>query len=166
MQLIVANTTKQHVHFNYRLPENQRLFEVKVPIGGQERVHKADATSAEIDAIERQLRDFGAVRMDEVDRAKDFIGIAYSIDKAVKAEVIERAVAHNDDVLAERGYEQRKNSAVAISSMLTDDDQTSGRPTSKFREVSIVEEVKSGDTGLDETFRMAPEEGRGRRRRA
>ena len=167
MQIIVANTTKQVVHFHFRLPEHSRLFDVKIPIGGQERVYKADASTPEVDAIERQLREgLGAVRADEVDRTRTFIGITYSIDKAVKAEVIERAVAHNDDVLSDRGREQRVNSAVAISSMLTNEEADAGKPRSTFREVTIEEEAKPGEAGLKETFRMDETEGRGRRRRA
>jgi hypothetical protein len=170
MQINIANTTKQNVHFHYRLPEHARLYDVKVPVGGQEFVHRRDLSSAEVDAIEIQLRNgLGAVRADEVDRTKAFIGICYNIDKPVKAEVIERAVAMNDDVLNERGYEQRLNSAVAMSSALTPTDQEvqqQARPRSRFDSVEIVEDREDGE-GMSEKFVMDknPKEGRGGARR-
>lgn len=166
MDVWVANTTKQNFELNYRMPEGTRVFSVKIPIGGQVRVHKAGLSQPEVDAIVAQVEHVGGVRQDAVDRTKAFVGLAYSIDKPVKANAIESAVDHNDDVLTERGHEIRTAAAVAIHENMA---QASSDPRSlNTTDVEIIEDVKRGEApGVRETIEVvregeAPTRGRGR----
>lgn len=152
MKIFVANTTKQNQSFHYRLPENQRLLVLNIPIGRQEPISRNELSTPEADAIIHQLRAYGAVRQDEVDRTKPFVGLCFSIDKPVKDTIIERVVGHNDDVLTERGAEIRKQAAVAINEALD-----GGRGDVTGTTVSMKEEVNAGATGLDETIAVVRE---------
>lgn len=152
MRILVANTTKQVQSFHYRVPESDRLMVINIPIGQQVPIYKANMSGPDADSIIEQLRAYGAVRTDEVDRAKPFVGLCFSIDKEVKPETIERVVGHNDDVLTKRGEEIRKQAAIGINEALD-----GGRGDVSGVTVSMKEDVKLGDPGLNETIEVVKE---------
>lgn len=156
MDVWVANTTKQNFEFNYRMPESTRIHSTKIPIGGQVRIHKAGLSQPEVDAIVEQIERIGGIRSDSVERTKAFIGLAYSIDKPVRPAAIETAVDHNDDVLTERGHENRKAAAVAIHENLSAADRDPRNLSESS--VEIIEDVKRGeDPGIRETIEVVRE---------
>lgn len=168
MRLWVANTTKKNVEFHYRLPEQPRPFVAHVPIGSQVPVHSGDLNSPMIDALIEQLRRYGAVPAEEVDRTREFIGLCYSVDTPVQAKRIQSAVEHNDDVLTERGQEIRTEAAVAIHEGLS---QAANNPRDLAETtVEVREEAKRGETPrVDQTVHVSRDSGeakpkRGRRK--
>jgi hypothetical protein len=120
----VGNTTKQHWTIFFRVPENPKLMERKCVAGGQIPLHKGDAKAME--ALAQQVSRYGGVRVDEIDRKRDFIGFCYSIDKPIDATKIARAMDHNDLVLEKLGHENRMNMAAAAHHNLNDIAQQGG----------------------------------------
>lgn len=158
MKLFIANCTKQNIDFQYRLPESARIFQRLINIGQQERIHSDNLTVEEIDHIVKQHAPYGLVRVDEIDRTKSFIGMCYSIDKEVNMQRVMSALAHNDDVLEERGRITRQESAVALNNSL--EQATQGQAKLHHTEVAIQEETPKGtpDTErqrLDETVNVS-----------
>ena len=115
-----------------------------VKVGATVPVYKDDMTTAELDSIVGQLEAIGAVPAVSVDRTKDFIGLCYSVDKPAKDTAIMSAIGHNDDVLAKRGHEMRKETAVAINEALSAD----GRGPSEL-DVTVIEDSKRGEDNAD-----------------
>lgn len=150
MKIYVANTTKQVQQFHFRVVENPRLMMNEIPIGSQIRLYKDDASPREIDSLIYQLENYGAVRADSVQQTKQFIGLCYSVDKPVRDVTIMLAVNHNDDVLQERGYEIRKQAAVAVNDALSKVGDLKGTT------VSFKEETKVGEDAptLNETIEV------------
>ncbi|MBV8060474.1 MAG: hypothetical protein JO253_02970 [Alphaproteobacteria bacterium] len=166
-KLYVANCTKQDHHFLFRVPEINREspFHMKIGVGKCEQIYKEDSTDV-LDAIIRQHTDYGLVRVDEVDRTKEFIGMCYQIDKPINVDAIVRAINHNDEVLAQRGVELRKETAVAISEQAAREAREVGGALTSM-EVSIEEVVENGDTAkINESVEVVAEGQAPRSRRA
>jgi hypothetical protein len=146
MKLFIANCTRQVLDFMYRLPEHPTPIHQKIEMGQQIAVPR-DLSMPDIEYVVNQHRIYGMVDVKDVDHTKAFIGTCYSVDKPVSINKIQLALSHNTDVLAERGREQRKEAAVAISNQL--DEATGGKSLTET-DVSIVEE--KGANGADPSF--------------
>lgn len=143
-KLFVSNTTKQHWVFHYRVPERTQIMEAKIAVGATVSIYKDDMSSEELDAIVNQLVTIGAVDAKSVDRTREFIGLCYSVDKPPKDTAIHTAIEKNDDVLAKRGHELRKEAAVAVNDALS---QNGSSP--QELDFSIVEDRRRGEDGGD-----------------
>jgi hypothetical protein len=113
VRLFVANCTKQNLKFYYRLPENKSLKEQMIPIGTQASIHGPHLTMQDIDSIIKQHEPYGMKRSDELDRARDFVGMCYSVDRPCDVRHIENGMRINQNVLDERGKALRTAAAVA-----------------------------------------------------
>jgi hypothetical protein len=155
--MYIANCTQQVQDFIYRLPETPGPRSQRIDIGSQVQI-SGDLSTPDIDAIVRQHATYGLVSVDEVDRTKPFVGLCYSVDKPVPVAKIKSAIAHNYDVMVERGKELRKEAAVATESSLV---ERGAGPAAL--EMSVVEETKDGsdptfNEGLRVTRNEAPSE--------
>lgn len=151
MDLYVANCTRQVHHFQYRMPESNKLLEQHIPIGGQIRVASGDLNSPAIDGIIAQHAPYGLVRVDDIIRGKSFHGLCYSIGKPIRADRIRGLMDQNNGVLVERGKELRKEAAVAANDILERSLADSGLPEQlRKTEVEVIEEnpEKRPDDGI------------------
>jgi hypothetical protein len=141
MQLYLANCTKQILDFQYRVPEDRSKMPYRTSIapGTQQVIWKPDSLPV-LMAIVDQMRPYGLVAVNEVDRTREFIGFCYSIDKPVPMDVMMVADDHNTSVLTQRGVEMRKQTAVAMEhQMFSENDGLA------HMELEIVEDTK-GET--------------------
>lgn len=127
MKLYVANCTKQNYELHYRITETPAPRMQRVQAGGQMLV-AGDLSPPQVDEIIVQLRHYGAVDAKDIDRSKDFVGLAFSVDKPIKADVIGRALEHNDVVLLKKGQDTRRTVAVAINQSIERNLQESQMP--------------------------------------
>ena len=142
MTLYVANCTKQNVDFIYRAPESMRLKTQQIPMGGQQLILSPTATTEQLQAILVQHEMYGLVDVKDIDRTQAFIGLCYSFDKPVDVERIQRAHAHNEEMLVERGVQNRKEAAAALSDVILKEDL----PVTHL-EVETIEVQKRGENG-------------------
>lgn len=165
-KLFIANTTKQHHEFVYRVPEDGRNVPImqKIPVGECVMIYKDDSTAV-LDAIIDQHARYGLVAVSEIDRTKDFIGLAYQFDQPIDVDKIIRALSHNDMVLKAMGEEQRKQAAVAIASTIDAKTEDAGVKLAGL-DVTIeeVDRRDGTDTALNETVSVAKEGTRPQRR--
>lgn len=165
-KLFIANTTKQHHEFTYRIPEDGRNVPImqKIPVGECVQIYKDD-TTAVLDAIIAQHARYGLIAVSEIDRTKDFIGLAYQFDKPIDVDKIIRALSHNDLVLQKLGEEQRKQAAVAISQTIDAATQDAGAKLASL-DVTIeeVDRRDSTDTAINETVSVVRDGTRPQRR--
>lgn len=113
-KLFIANCTKQFQDFTYTLPERPGVITQRIGPGGQLAIY-GDLNPLQIESILAQHANYGLVPAVEVDRAKEFVGLCFSIDTPVKMPKIEKMLDHNDQMLRKRGEEIRDRSAIALN---------------------------------------------------
>ena len=141
MRLIVANCTKQNFEFWYMVPEIGKLRKQHIPAGGQSYVHD-DTTIEVITAIVDQHVKYGLIAVEEVNRAKAFIGQCFSIDKPIDVGSIMYAAEHNEGVLFDAAAERRKQAASAFAQSLMNQDL----PVQQV-DMEVVEQEQPGKEG-------------------
>lgn len=160
MLLYIANSTKQHQDFIYRLPGKGPRMQ-PIPIGGQIQV-TGDLTADEIDQVIAQHAKYGLIPVDEVDRNKTFNGMCYSVGKSITMDKIDRAIRHNTNVLIERGKVIRQHAAIAEHNTLENRLVESERPEAlRNLEMSVIEEnhdPRSETPAISEGFRVNRDE--------
>jgi hypothetical protein len=85
-------------------------------MGGQIRLPEI-LTQADIDAILEQHTRYGLVPVDEINNAKEFKGMCYSVDKPIPSGKIEALFRHNQEWMIEVGKRTRQEAAVAASNI-------------------------------------------------
>lgn len=118
MKLYIANTTKQRHIFSFRTLETGRLRQIPIAHGSQMLV--LDGSSEEVDAVIQHHQIYGLVDAIKIDQSKQFVGLCYSINKAVPASVIEKALRDNDEHLTRNSHGRRQASVAAMDSTLRD----------------------------------------------
>ena len=123
MRLIIANATKQHHDFVYRVPEDPSNRERRqiIPHGAQVYIHD-DCGMNVIKAIIAQHERYGLIPASSIPRAKEFVGLCYSVDTPIDLEAIMTASEHNDGVLTDKAIEMRKETAVAIQASMVNEE--------------------------------------------
>ena len=151
MKMYVANGTRHHQDFIFRLPENPNSRIMKIPVGSQVQV-PGDLSQKDIDAIVEQHGRYGLVPADSVDSTKTFIGMCYSIGAPVKVNKISAMDEHNQDVLEEAGRRNRTEAAIATHEALA-----ANVPGFSAVETSIVEDTRRSGSAprVDEGFRVS-----------
>jgi hypothetical protein len=148
MKLYVANTTKQRLHFRYRL--GSRPFDRVIPIGVNIPIHSDNLDDDQAREIIKQLEiAYNAIDSKSPQRRAGFVGVCYSLTDPVRPPLIADTVEHNDEVLTERGEQIRKEAAVAVDAAM---ENGGARPDDlKKTTVSVVEETERGAApGTDE----------------
>jgi hypothetical protein len=144
-ELFIANTTKRHHDFDYRIPENPKLIRQSIRAGEQVRIG-GDLRSEDIQAIIDQHIQYGLISANDVKRSADFVGLCYSIGKPVPAANVMTAFEQNDGVLTKRGEEIRKAAAIAFDASVAASIPGVGPETT----TEIVEDVKRSDPNYDQ----------------
>jgi hypothetical protein len=165
MKLYVANATKQVQQFWYtsRLA-NGTLKQVRQDImeGGQIQIQwdgSGIMQPEDIDYVVGQHAIYGLLDVAEIDRAKPFVGLCYSIDKPIPAMKIQKLMVHNQGVLEERAEDTLKSTALANSQLLENKVERVARdarrpiPAIGDLEISITEESSSGTPAKTNFFR-------------
>ena len=139
MKMYVANCTKQARDFTYRLPDKGNRMQ-RIEIGQQIQV-AGDLSQPEVDSIVDHYAMYGMNPVDEARKARGtFTGLCFSIDKPVAIENMQIVLQLNDQVLTQRGQQQRKEAAVATSKAIMDN----GDQGLTGLETTIVEVKKDG----------------------
>lgn len=163
MKLYVANCTKQHHLFTYRVPEGRRNVEQRIDVGQCAQVWQ-DANRADLEAIVAQHARYGLVEVREIDRTKGFIGMCYSYDAPINPDAVMRALEHNDAVLVQRGADLRKQAAVAIAVGVEQSAQEAGASLSGTETTVQEVDAKNGmDTRINETIAVGGRPGKRRK---
>lgn len=151
--LYVANTSKQHHHFYYRLPEEPTARYEEIRIGTQARIGGEDLSLEIINRIIKQHEPYGLKAESDLGRTRGYVGLCYSIDKPVKMDSLLGAFESNDKALNERAEDLREETAVAVANGIQSTLEASGG-TMNRAEVETVEDTRgtpSVATGYETT---------------
>lgn len=169
MKVYLANTTRQVQDFVWRSIGGKTPHRMQIDVGQQVQL-PGDWNTQDIEYLEEQHRKYGLVKVDEIDRTRDFIGVCFSVDRPIPVEKIRRALQGNEAVLEARGRELRKQAAVAVTEQVRAAHPEAGL---NAMEITIQEQRDDGaDPAVNEGIRVANEPpgstpaGSGRRRRA
>lgn len=143
MSLFIANTTKQHFHHHFRVPEMSRAYFIRIPSGSQVQIDRRFSPATEAIIIE-QMQKYGARNAKEVSgRLEDFPGIFWRQDRPINEGEI---VAGHDAVV---DAQERRSAAESAKSALGFDaahrDRKTRRRGVQVTEVEVVQEVPKGE---------------------
>lgn len=116
MKLFIANTTKQRHVFTFRVLETGRLRQIPIEHGSQMAV--LDGSTDEIEAVIKHHQVYGLIDASKIDQSRQFVGLCYSIDKPVSANIIEKTIRDNDDHLTRNAHNRRQASVAALDTSL------------------------------------------------
>ena len=116
MKLFIANTTKQRHIFTFRVLETGRLRQIPIEHGSQMAV--LDGSTDEIEAVIKHYQVYGLIDASKIDQSRQFVGLCYSIDKPVSANIIEKTIRDNDDHLTRNAHNRRQASVAALDTSL------------------------------------------------
>ena len=126
-KLYLANTTKQHRIFTYRILHKRADGSIPgaatwpIKPGGQICIDD-NFTKAEIDEIISQNVKYGLKSAAEVSRVKNFVGIVYDTEHPVSMDNMLERFEKNDSVLAGEAQQRREVTAAAISTNIAGSD--------------------------------------------
>lgn len=138
--LFIANTSKQHHDFAYRLPEEQNIRYETIRAGSQARIG-GDLQRETIDRIIKQHTAYGLKDVSDLPRNSAFVGLCFSIDKPVSFDTIMETFEQNDTAMNERAEDRREDVAAAISSEMQATLNANGASVQRT-EVETVEDTK------------------------
>jgi hypothetical protein len=142
--LFVANMSKQHQDFTFRLPGDPATKSQMIRVGTQQRIG-GDLKPEIIAKIIEQHTPYGLKAARELPRNREFVGLCYSVDTPVQLEHWGQTLEMNDDVLNDRAEQRREDTAATIANSIQHAMQERG-VTVPHAEVSIVEDARPGDT--------------------
>jgi len=181
-KLYVANTSKQHHEFCYRLideratklanqdkPRNaegeivlqKHLRSETIQVGTQVLIGGGKLSEKNIAEILRQYEDKGLRDSTQISRLNEYVGLCYRLDRPVEIDNIQVIFEMNDQRLNERGQELRENTAAAIAQRMQDRSHELGVNLART-ELETVEDTK-GTPRIAEGYEITTE-GHGNRR--
>lgn len=161
--LYVANSSKQNQEVQYRVPENEKVI-IKMLKPGEQRVLH-DGAAEEVDAIIHQQSRYGMRNVKEIDRAREYIGLVYSVDRPIKPEAILKVDEHNDVALEKMALQARQEGMAALDEQMS---TTAQETASRVKSLSVetIEQTSGPEDSGDkkhETISVERGEKRGRR---
>lgn len=168
MKLFIANTTKQHHHFNYRHPEmGARSLMIKA--GTQ--INFDVLSTDDIDSIVSQYRIYGMQNADEISRLKGFVGFSYRVDKPVPIKTMLELFDKNDKAMDANAKERVMVEAVAVGENIAEKLHQQTRSDPEFFrpqhvEVQTVEETSGEMPSVSMGVEVPRNEGDGRHKGA
>lgn len=137
MTIWIANTTRQEMELQVRLPEMNKVYTRKISSGRQDEIK--GLSPAQDEAVLRHIIRYGAVkRQDLHGKAKGFMGLAYSTDKAFKMEEFHYGYEDVLDNAENRSVTEAVKSAMASDMKMRD--PSTGERLSRVTETEMVEE--------------------------
>lgn len=178
MKLYIAIAVRQKQRIFYRLdtnPDDTLRSQVGVlpkhqdfeP--GKQDVIGGDLYESQVDSIINQLKVFGLMPADEVNRLTKLTPYIYSKDRPISKAAIDKAFNHNQGILAKQGKVRREEAAIAAASVIQSDEakiSIEQVTESELGGPSITEgyRVDKTEAGLEGSERRGGKRGRGRPR--
>jgi hypothetical protein len=141
--IYIANATRQHYKFFYRVLEHKKTFFTDIPSGHQTQLGK-DWTVEQQKNVVSQLEAIGAKQVPEINKKMDgFAGLVFSIGKPVSEDKIQQA---NEIVIAyaEKRSIDTAQKAARTFDLTTREKQGNGRRLARETAVEVIEEPEPG----------------------
>lgn len=151
MKIWIANCTKQNHKIYYREPKKRALREVMCPIGAQVTLPD-EFDAAGVDFVTNQFAIFCWLKSDEIKADHQYVGICYSVDRPVDMTRLNDALAHNEEVLMERGHELRRQAAIIVDKNIAEVNKNVGLPQPKSTELTIEQMAPEKQFGSGEAI--------------
>ena len=132
MKLYVAVTVRQKQRIFYRLDIDPSDGSIRSQAGvlpkhqdiepGKQAAIGGDLYPGQVDSIIEQLKVFGLMPADEVNRLTKLTPYIYSKDRPITRAAIEKAFNHNQAVLSKQGKSRREEAAIAAAVAINSDE--------------------------------------------
>lgn len=143
--LFIANTTTQDHIFNWRLPENHKIFSMPIPAGSQAQVLR-DATDFNFRYVVEQHSAYGLMSLSEAKAANtqgNKVNLVYS-DGPLPAEIYGITEEINDEIASNQI--QREKELTAISMIKSVEQNPELNEGIKSVELEIIEDIPKEST--------------------
>jgi hypothetical protein len=144
--LYIANMSKQHHDFAFRLKGDPSIRYQSIRIGTQSRI-AGDLPLPMIEDIIQQHQRYGLKSVEEASRCRGFVGLCYSIGDPVKLfdqpDRLDEIQARNSEALNDRAEAIREDTAGAIATKIQETMHEAGVEVPRS-ELTIVEETREG----------------------
>lgn len=142
--LYIANTTKQHYHLHFRVPEHSRPIRVDIESGRQEEIGHGWNPS-QVESVIQQLENYGARKANAVNgKLEGFPGILYSTSKAVTESQIKSGHESVVESQERRSAEEAKKAAVAFDVVNREGGKVKGKRKARVTEVEVKQDLPRG----------------------
>jgi hypothetical protein len=167
-RLFVANTSKLHHDFTYKLPHENTFRMETIRAGSQIRL-SLDMSLDVIAEIIHQHEPYGMKDANRLSNIKEYVGQCYNIDKPVPLDNLLYLFETNGPKLNERAKEEREEVAAATAAIIENKMQQLNIAVTST-EVTLEEDTR-GTQSINEGYEMpqpgmAPKHGGARSRRA
>lgn len=160
--IYIANTTKQHWHHCFRLPETNKSVMMEIPSGHQvEVVESKHWTKEQIDSFIANLERFGArAAVDLNGKLDKFPGLLYSTTRPLT----EDQIHHGHDAVVEaqekRSAEEAVRSAKGFDVATRAQGKVRGKRLAKVTEVEVKQDLPPNQkpTGNEVAFSVSVDE--------
>jgi len=143
--LFIANTTTQDHVFNWRLPEQHKIFSLPIPAGSQAHVLR-DATDFNFRYVVEQHKAYGLLSVSEAKSANTAgskVSLVYS-DSPLPAEIYGITEEVNEEIVSNQIQREKELTAISmIKSVEQNPDLNEGI---KSVELEIIEDVPKEST--------------------
>ena len=150
MDLYIANGTKQHQSFQYRIPGTKQVRTQHIAIGNYIRV-AGDLSDLEIKSVVAQHRKYGLIDADDINKGRGPAPLCFRVGGRVTPDEIVALVARNRGELIILGKKVREEAATALGSLLGKAAEESGTGADfSEADIDIIEEENKAAPKSDE----------------
>lgn len=149
MKLFIGNVTPQRHVFVYRMlaEVSQKLVERPIAPGRQIEIGN-DLARDEIDHILKQHMSYGLMAASDINQAKGYHGLCYSIDKPIPADKLTYLRERNIGALDDQGRELRRAAAIVGNEFLETALRENDRPEQVEQFDLYIQEDRAIDSDL------------------
>lgn len=164
--LLIANGTHQHVDFQYRVPEFDKVFSTVIPAGRQVQL-PVDLNERQAAAVIDQLERYGARPANEADRIESPRGLVYSASerRPVTSDQIDAARERDTEVRQAIADQQVENAGVATPAINGEIGAHLKESTLEVRELEPTTSERPVKGGVDTKITVSRNAGAKRRTR-
>lgn len=161
-KLYIANTSKQHVDFTYRLRDEKAIAKTqsptnregelileknyrteKIPVGSQILVGGGKLNEKQVACIIEQYADKGLRDSTGISRLQEYSGLCYRFDRPVDLEKVFLFFEQNDKHMNQRADDRREETAAAFAQGMQNRAHEMRVPLART-EMETVEDTKGG----------------------
>jgi hypothetical protein len=155
-KLYIANTSKQHHQFCYRLGEEKNYRTEEIPVGHQVLIGGGRLSHEQIAYILAQHEDKNLRDSTQISKIHEYVGLCYRLERPVDNDRVMLMFEQNDKYLNEGAADRREAVSAAVANRLEQRSHQIGAPLNRT-EVEVREDTKGATSRIDEGFEVVRE---------
>lgn len=160
-RLLIANGTHQHVDFQHRIPEYDKVFSVVIPAGRQVE-HPVEMNEQQMRVVIGQLEKYGARPASDIDNLTTPRGLVFSLNRPISSDQIDEAREQDEEVRQTIADEQIQNAGIAVPAV-GEAGAHLNKAILEVKELAPTDREQQVKGGVDTTIEVSKDAGQLRR---